>query len=111
MFLLRATFICIVAFLSLSIPVLAFQPQTVDSAKNQTTSEPRVAETDQLLKECGDLIRKGRFADLTTKANEALKLSRILNDKYRMAQSLGYLGSARSEEHTSELQSQFHLVC
>ena len=94
MFLLRATFICIVGFLSLSTPVLAFQAQTVDSAKNQTTSEPQVAEIDQLLKECGDLIRKGRFADLTAKANEALKLSRILNDKYRMAQSLGYLGSA-----------------
>ena len=94
MFLLRATFICIVGFLSLSTPVLAFQAQTVDSAKNQTTSEPQVAEIDQLLKECGDLIRKGRFANLTAKANEALKLSRILNDKYRMAQSLGYLGSA-----------------
>ena len=94
MFPLRATFICIVAFLSLATPVLAFQAQAVDSAKKQTTSEPRVAEIDQLLKECGDLIRKGRFADLTTKANEALKLSRTLNDKYRMAQSLGYLGSA-----------------
>ena len=101
MFLLRATFICIVAFLSLSRPILAFQVQTVDSAKKQTTgslsqaAEPnRVVEIDQLLKECGDLIRKGRFAELTTKANEALKLSRILNDKYRMAQSFGYLGSA-----------------
>ena len=94
MFLLRATFICIVAFLFLSTPVLAFQAQTVDSAKNQSTSEPQVAEIDQLLKECGDLIRKGRFAELTTKANEARKLSRILKDKYRMAQALGYLGSA-----------------
>ena len=93
MFLLRATFICIVALLSLSTLVLAFQAQPVDSAKSQA-SEPRLAEIDQLLKECGDLIRKGRFADLATKANEALKLSRILNDKYRMAQSLGYLGSA-----------------
>jgi CHAT domain-containing protein/tetratricopeptide (TPR) repeat protein len=94
MFPLRATFICIVTFLALPTPVPLFQAQTVDSAKNQTTSEPRAAEIDQLLKECGDLIRKGRFADLTTKANEALKLSRIFNDKYRMAQSLGYLGSA-----------------
>jgi hypothetical protein len=54
----------------------------------------KAAQIDQLLKECGDLIKKGRFADLTARANEAFALSRALGDKDRMAQSIGYVGSA-----------------
>src|ERR1043166_5577102 len=90
MFLLRAAFICIwitIASLSTSAAISTplFQAQTArdksgslnaENALNggnvvaQSADLNETAEIDQLLKECGDFIRKGRFADLTTKANE-----------------------------------------
>src|SRR5689334_24708495 len=37
--------------------------------------------------------------------------SRLPNPKIRIVSTLFYPDQGRSEEHTSELQSQFHLVC
>ena len=59
-----------------------------------TALQDKRSQVDQLLKECGDLIRKGRFAELTTRGNEAFALSQALGDNDRMAQSIGYVGSA-----------------
>src|SRR6267143_3857062 len=60
---------------------------------------------DQPLPELGELA-----ADLRLDVIGQQRTAILVGQSYRRA-TLGEPGDARSEEHTSELQSQFHLVC
>src|SRR5689334_24175104 len=57
-----------------------------------------------------ELYRSFRVGDTLTLANERLTAERLGGGEAG-AQWTGAGGRLRSEEHTSELQSQFHLVC
>src|SRR5689334_24716370 len=65
-----------------------------------------------------EAARKGLSVSLMERlvARYGPVVTRRLRDQYRMHESIAGFSSAefyegRSEEHTSELQSQFHLVC
>lgn len=95
MLFLQPPFFLLICFLVLFNSTTLSQTPAAPGPQTPITAQPdKAAQVDKLLKECGDLIKKGRFADLTTRANEAFALSQALGDKDRMAQSLGYVGSA-----------------
>src|SRR5689334_23560375 len=54
---------------------------------------------------CGDLLEVQHDMD-ALRSRSAAAWMQLFDDRYRLRSA-----SMRSEEHTSELQSQFHLVC
>lgn len=57
-------------------------------------TQDQPARLDQMLRECSELLRRGQFQALGLRADEALKLSRELGGKERIARALNFVGLA-----------------
>jgi CHAT domain-containing protein len=82
----------VISFLTI-LPLALHQSASAQEQAQQASTD--VERIDQMLKECGELIRKGQFDDLLKKAEEALSLSQKVNDKSRQARALNYIGTVR----------------
>src|SRR5689334_24781258 len=64
-----------------------------------------------IYKEADATAPAGAYAKSKLAGEEALRSSRVTHLLIRTQWLIGTQGQSRSEDHTSELQSQFHLVC
>lgn len=86
--------ICLALFIVFDAPGVLAQsnpanPQTQDSPS------PDAVRIDQLFGEIRNLMSKGAYEELTTKALEAHSLSKNIGDKLRQARSLNYIGTGK----------------
>ena len=61
-------------------------------AQPASSPSPDAARIDQLFNECRQLMSRGAYDEMTTKAYEALALSRNIGDQLRQARSMNYVG-------------------